>query len=122
MSGDPGTVVEFFHGDPVGLQVYEDVVAALATLGPSSVRVSRSQVAFRAARGFAYLWRPDRYLRSTVPVVLSIALPEQVASPRFKEVVHPATNVWMHHLEVLRADQVDEEVRGWLAAAYAAAR
>jgi hypothetical protein len=53
--------------------------------------------------------------------VLSIALPHEVVSDRFKEVVHPSSHVWMHHLELGDAAQVDDEVRAWLQEAYAAA-
>lgn len=121
MNDVPDTVAEYFAADPVGLETFDAVSAALSGLGPWEVRVSRSQVAFRAGRGFAWLWRPDRYLRSSVPVVLSLALPERLGSTRFKEVVHPSPRVWMHHLEVTGPEQVDDEVRGWLAAAHAAA-
>ena len=48
---------------------------AVRALGPVEVRVSRSQVAFRRRRGFAYVWRPGRYVRSAVPAVLSVVLP-----------------------------------------------
>jgi hypothetical protein len=45
-----------------------------------------------------------------------------VASPRWKEVVHPAPRTWMHHLELRLPDEVDGEVRAWLVEAYDAAR
>ncbi len=53
--------------------------------------------------------------------MLSIALPEQIDSSRFKSVVHPGPHVWMHHLELRETGQVDAEVAGWLAAAHQAA-
>ena len=117
----PRTPGEFFAGSPPGLQIYEAVAAVVADLGPHEVRVSRSQIAFRRRRGFAYVWRPGRYVRSDVPAVLSLGLPHELASPRFKDVVHPAPATWMHHLELDDATQVDAEVAGWLAAAYGAA-
>lgn len=107
----------FFAGDEVGLQVLARVQRALVPTYPDlTVRVSKSQVAFRRRRGFAYLWVPGRYLRRpTAPVVLSLATPHRIASPRFKEVVRPGP--WMHHLELTAAAEVDEEVIGWLTAA-----
>lgn len=84
-------------------------------LGPFDVRVSKSQVAFRRRRGFAYLWMPGKYLRKpTAEVVLSIALGRLDESRRFKEVVHPAPAHWMHHLEIHGLGDVDEEVADWL--------
>lgn len=120
-AADPRTPAEFFTGSAVGLRLYEAIASAVADLGPHEVRVSRSQVAFRRRRGFAYLWRPGRYVRSSVPAVLSLALPRELVSHRFKEVVHPSARVWMHHLELDDAAQVDAEVVGWLAEAYAGA-
>jgi len=50
--------------------------------------------------------------------VLSIALGREVRSGRFKEVVRPAERHRMHHLEVHRPDEIDDEVVEWLAEAY----
>lgn len=122
MDGDAErTVEEFFDGSPQGLALYAAVADAVASIGPAEVRVSKSQIAFRNRRGFAYVWRPGRYVRSHVPAVLSIALPRRLDSARFKSVVHPAPTTWMHHLELTDSDQVDVEVHGWLAEAYAEA-
>ena len=110
-----------FDGHPRGRAVAAAVAQAVDAVGPHAVRVSRSQVAFRRRRGFAYVWRPGQYLASEVPAVLSIALPREDASRRWKEVVHPSSRVWMHHLELATPDVVDDEVRSWLAEAYQAA-
>lgn len=120
--GTQHPVEEFFAGHPDGQAVAAAVGAAVDLVGPHEVKVSRSQVAFRRRTGFAYLWRPGRYVRSAVPAVLSIALPREVASPRWKEVVHPSPHVWMHHLELRAPNEVDDDVRAWLADAYDAAR
>ena len=90
-------------------------------LGDASVTVTKSQVAFRRRKGFAYVWRPGQYVDSDVPAVLSIALPYEVRSDRFKEVVHPSASVLMHHIELHDASQIDDEVRGWLVEAYTSA-
>ena len=112
----------FFDGDRTGLAIFRAVEAAVAGLGPAEVRTGRSQVSFRRRRGFAYVWRPSRYLRRvTVPAVLSIALPRKVPSTRFKQVVNPSPGVWMHHLELRAPVEVDAEVVGWLREARGAA-
>ena len=111
----------FFAGSPAGLAIHEAVSRVVEGLGGAEVRVGRSQVAFRRRRGFAYVWRPGRYVRSDVPAVLSLALPERLASDRFKEVAHPAPGTWMHHLELRSPDEVDDEVALWLERARAEA-
>jgi hypothetical protein len=115
---DPGTL---FAGSPAGLRILAAVRDAVGELGGAQVRTTRSQVAFRRRRGFAWLWRPGMYVRSDVPAVLSIALPRRLASPRFKEVVRPSPRAWMHHLELSAPEQVDAEVRRWLREAFDAA-
>ena len=67
---------------------------------------------------FAFVWRPGQYVSSRVPAVLSIALPFEITSDRFKEIAHPTPTVWMHHLELRDVSEVDEQVCGWLANAY----
>jgi hypothetical protein len=105
----------FFTNHPFGLSVYDELCSILAQLGPYDVRVSKSQVAFRRKRGFAYLWMPGQYLsKPTAEVVLSIALGRHAKSARFKEVAHTAPKQWLHHLEIHRLRDLDDEVAGWL--------
>jgi hypothetical protein len=116
------TPEDFFAGSPDGLALYEAVERAVGDIGEASVTVMKSQIRFRRRTGFAYVWRPDRYVRSDVPAVLSIALPREIPSPRFKEVAHPSTGMWMHHFELHDPAQLDDEVRRWLTEAYGNAR
>ena len=58
-------------------------------------------------------------MRSDVPAVLSFALSRELDSPRIKQVAHPAPTVWMHHVELRGPAEVDDEIRSWLAEAYA---
>ena len=121
-SDDARTPESFFRGFPDGLALFAAVRAAIQAVGPCDVRVTRSQIAFRRGRGFAYVWRPGQYVNSEIPAVLSIALPRSVSSDRFKSIAHPSTGVWMHHIELSNSSQIDDEVRDWLAEAYANAR
>jgi hypothetical protein len=116
---DPDT---FFDGHPLGLAVYRRVGELIGEIGPAEVRATRSQVAFRRRRGLAYLWLPGEYLaKPGAEVVLSVALPRRLESPRWKEVAHPSAKVWMHHLEVRTVHDLDAEVRAWLIEAWQAA-
>jgi len=122
-SGEDGRSPEsFFQGFPDGLALFHAVEAAVSDAGEAEVRVTKSQIAFRRRKGFAYVWRPGQYVTSEVPAVLSIALPRQVSSGRFKAVAHPSAAVWMHHLELTNPSEVDDEVRDWLVEAYDNAR
>ena len=106
---------DLFAGNATALAAYERVRAILREAGPLEVRTTKSQVAFRRRRGFAFLWMPRQYLRGSVAaVVLSIASDHRIASDRFKEVVQPSTGRWMHHLEVRDPHEIDDEVATWL--------
>ncbi len=106
---------DLLDGHPVAASVYNKVRSCLVDLGPFEVRTTKSQIAFRRRRGFAYLWLPGQYLKNAdAEVVLSIALGRHDRSARFKEVVHPATRHWMHHLELHGPDEIDDEVVEWL--------
>lgn len=121
MGDDAAVACGFFAGYPDGLAVCGAVQEAVGRIGDATTRVSKSQVAFRRRRGFAYLWRPGQYISSDVPAVLSIVLPFEVRSDRFKEVVHPSAKVWMHHLELHAPSDVDGQVQEWLTEAYLSA-
>ncbi len=104
-------------GDELETRVPEAVRSALAGVGPPlEARATKSHVAFRRRRGFAYLWLPERYLgaRGRGIVVVSIALGRRDGSPRWKQVVRPSPRHWMHHLEVRDPAEIDAEVVGWL--------
>lgn len=106
---------EDYFDKPSSLAVYRKVYGLLLDLGPVSVRVSKSQVAFARRRGFAYLWKPGQYLHNpSTDVVLSLALTRHDTSPRFKQVAHPARQIWMHHLEIHDPADIDQQVAAWL--------
>jgi hypothetical protein len=116
------TLDEYFEGQPESRKLFDAVNRAVGALGPAEVRVTKSQVAFRRKKAFAWAWMPGKYLRrKTAPLVLSISLRSRDKSPRWKEVVEPASGRFMHHLELWSARDIDAEVRGWLRAARDAA-
>lgn len=112
---------DLFDGFPEGLAICRAVQRAISTIGEATTTATKSQVAFRRRRTFAYVWRPGQYVNSAVPAVLTIALPREVRSDRFKEVVHPSAGVWMHHIELHDASELDDQVLGWLAEAFVSA-
>ncbi|HEU4514867.1 MAG TPA: DUF5655 domain-containing protein [Nocardioidaceae bacterium] len=124
VSVEPGalTVEEFFADAPLGAQVYDALVGVVDDLGPATVRVSKSQVAFRRRTGFCWVWQPGMYLRNPgAEVVVSLALDHEEASSRWKQVTQVSGRRWMHHLEVRSLDDIDDDLAAWTAAAYALA-
>lgn len=68
---------EFFAPDKKAITIYRALARSLLGLEGVEVVASKSQLAFRARRGFAYAWSPKHYLKSDVPVVVSLALREE---------------------------------------------
>ena len=76
------TAETFFAGHPFALAVHDRVIDIVQDFAPVDIRVSKSQVALRLRRGFAYLWLPGQYLsHPDAEVVLSIALGRHDDSP-----------------------------------------
>jgi Domain of unknown function (DUF5655) len=120
--GEQVPLEDYFAGRPDSRALFDVVRAAVEELGVVTVRVTRSQVAFRRRSAFAWAWVPGQYLRGDVAsLVLSIHLSREDSSPRWKEVVEPRPAQYVHHLELHDPGQVDDEVRAWLQEAYASA-
>ena len=84
--------------------------------------MSKSQIAFRHRRAFAWVWMPGQYLRGPVaPLVLTVSLPRRDSSPRWKEIVEPYPGKFTHHLELYGVADVDGQVTTWLREAWEAA-
>lgn len=113
------TLDDFFAGRGDSRLIFEAVRGAIDAVGPSEIRVTKSQVAFRRRRAFAWAWMPGQYLRGRpAPLVLTVALRRQDSSPRWKEIVEPRPGRFTHHLELCSAADIDDEVGGWLREAW----
>lgn len=115
------TLDEFFAGREEARALFEVLRAEVAALGDVEVRVSKSQVAFWHDHNVAVVWTPDRYHKGTAPLVLTVSLRRRDPSPRWKEVVPVSGGRYTHHLELRSAEEIDDDVRGWLAEAWAIA-
>jgi len=115
----PPTLDDFFTGHDLSRAIFNSISAAVEATGPAEVRVSKSQVAFRRRINFAMVWMPEQYLRrKAAPLVLTFSFRHRDPSPRWKEIVEPAPGRFTHHLELYAPAEVDDEVRGWLQAAW----
>jgi hypothetical protein len=91
-------------------------------MGPAEVRVTKSQVAFRRGRAFAWAWMPGRYLHGNhAPLVLTLVFADRSESYCWKEIVEPTPGRYTHHLELHSASDIDDEVQGWLCEAWESA-
>lgn len=113
------TIEEFFAGQPESAWLFEAVRRVIDSVGPSEIRVTKSQIAFHRRRGFAWAWMPGQYLRREVaPLVLTLGLRRHDASPRWKQIVEPTPERFTHHLELYELSDIDDEVREWVREAW----
>ena len=116
------TLDEFFSGFQESRRLFDSLRAAIETISPVEVRVTKSQIAFRRGKAFAWAWAPDRYLRGGhAPLVLTMSFPKRDDSRCWKEIVEPAPGRFTHHLEPYAEAEIDDEVRRWLKEAWEAA-
>ncbi len=110
---------DFFADYQAARPLFAAVQRSIESLGPIDLHVTRSQIAFRRRKPFAWVWVPERYLRRKVaPLVLTVGLRRRDASPRWKQIVEPAPGRFTHHLELYAVEDLDDEVRGWLREAW----
>ena len=116
------TLDEFFEGQDEPRQLFEALCRMVNAIGPLELGVTKSQIAFRRRKAFAWAWIPGKYLRGkTAPLVLTLSLRSRDASPRWKEIVEPSPGRFTHHLELYSINDIDDQVRAWLRAAWMAA-
>jgi hypothetical protein len=113
------TLEEYFAGRDESRAIFDGLRRKIEALGASNMRVTKSQVAFRRRRAFAWAWIPDVYLHGRhAPLVLTVSFSRRESSPRWKEIVQPAAGHFTHHLELHSLSAIDDEVRGWLRQAW----
>jgi len=116
------TLDEFFAGLQESKGLFEAVLKEIHAHGAAEMKVSKSQIAFRRRKAFAWMWVPGKYLRGkTAPLVLTLSFRSRSSSPRWKEIVEPYPGRFTHHLELYSTQDIDDEVRGWLHDAWQAA-
>ena len=113
------TLDGFFAGREQARALFEMVRVELEALGPTEVRVSKSQVGFYRKHPFAATWKPRQYLSGKhPPLVLSIYLKRRDSSPRWKEIVEPTKGRFTHHVELWSNRDVDNFVTSRLEEAW----
>lgn len=98
--------------------LYALIEARILALGDVTVKHDRTQTAFVRRVQFAWVSLPRRKADAGA-VMLSIGMPEPIASPRILHAAEVAPGRWMHHLLIHSEAGFDAEVQAWLEAAWA---
>lgn len=106
-------VLLFFDRAKEALLLYEMLEQGIiACCGDVTVHVQKSQIAFDNGRRFAFASLRGKKL------IVSFGLGERADSPRIAQAVEAAPRRWTHHVPVLSAADLDEELFRWIRQAY----
>lgn len=92
---------------------YDRLLEAVGALGPVTVLPERTRIALHVRMSFAALFPRRRWLDGHV------VLGRRLESPRFRRIDTISTRNVVHLFRLCGPDEVDDEVRSWLAEAYA---
>jgi len=111
---------QLFAGRPAALALFRTARAFIESLGPVKTEVTKTQVSFGATTKFAWVWLPQLWIRKQPEesIVLTFALRRHVDDRRIKEVVEPVPRRFTHHVVILKEEDLDDAVRGWIREAY----
>ena len=91
------------------------------------IKVAKTQITFANKRGFAFVsFNPCRKAkeRPETWITVTFGLGYRKESPRIDVVTEPYPGRWTHHVMVGNAEEIDEELIGWIreAADFAASK
>lgn len=111
----------FFDGHPAELALYEALFRRMDGAFPEgTVKVQKSQIRFYGRHLFAAASLPVRRRKDwpKMCLMVTVGLPYRLDSPRVVAASEPYPGRWTHHVLVTEADQIDEELMGWLREAW----
>ena len=113
----------FFDAVPGAYAIYRAFANAVAVRWPEAVsRVQKTQITFTNPRVFACasLLRVRKKAELPNPwITITLGLPYRLISPRVAVATEPYPGRWTTHIVVAAPEEIDEELLGWVAEAYA---
>ena len=114
-------VLFFFEKAPGALPLYQTLEQKLQEILPGMTRkVGKSQISFYGRHLFAAASLPVRRRKDwpKMCLMVTVGLPYRLDSPRVVAASEPYPGRWTHLVLVTEADQIDEELMGWLREAW----
>lgn len=111
----------FFEGHMEALPLYEAFAAQIEQFGDVTVRVQKTQITFSNRRNFAFVsFLPARKAKDRPKsyITVTFGLDHRVDSSRIDIATEPYPNRWTHHVLISSAEELDNELMGWIKEAY----
>lgn len=119
-------LLAFFSQQPQALPLCEAFLQKLQAQHPEThTRVQKTQITFSNRHIFACLSFARVRKKALLPdpcLVLTLGLPAPLASPRAEIKTESYPGRWTHHILLSTPDDLDPELMGWVAEAYAFAQ
>ena len=107
------SLAHHFDGKPPEIRaLYDAVLAVVEGIGPVRVLPEKTRIAFQARMSFAQVTPRRRWLDGHV------VLARRLESPRFRRIDSLSARNHVHAFRLHGLDDVDDELRAWLAEAY----
>ena len=114
-------VLFYFDGKPWALELYRLLERHMEELFPKAiVRVQKTQISFYGRHLFAAVSLPTHRKKDWLSecLLITFGLGLRLDSPRIVMAVEPYPGRWTHHVLFTDEAELDEELLGWLQAAY----
>lgn len=111
----------FFDKLPQMLPVYAALREKLDEKYPDmGIKVTKTQISLRNRHVFAMVSLPLRKSKGWPReyLLVSFGLNYRKESPRIAQSVEPYPGRWTHHVPVLTAEEIDDELMSWIDEAY----
>ncbi len=102
------------------LKLFKMAEKYIRTFDGVAIAVTKTQVAFKTKRQFAWVWMPQAWLKQSPEdgIVVSFSLGHTVNDGRIKESLEPYPGRFMHHVVIEHPGEFDVKVKKWLREAY----
>lgn len=108
------SLADHFRGrNPAIRELFDAFLAVLRDIGPVRVIPEKTRIAFQVRMSFAQLTPRRNWLDGHV------VLARRIEHPRFRSIQSLSPRNHVHTFRLMRASDIDAEMRAWLAEAYA---
>ena len=116
-------ILLFFEGKPFALSLFQTLEQRILSEIPDvSVKVQKTQITFLNRHNFAFVsFLPVRRAkdRPAEYITVSFGLDYRKENSRIDAASEPYPSRWTHHMMITSAEEIDDELMGWIREAVA---